>query len=56
MLQLDELGLDEIDRRLLRTMIEKYEGGPVGLDTLCLLYTSYQAGPGDYCRRQGGGR
>ncbi|HOB28298.1 MAG: Holliday junction branch migration DNA helicase RuvB [Dethiobacteria bacterium] len=34
MLQLDELGLDEIDRRLLRTMIEKYEGGPVGLDTL----------------------
>ena len=32
--QLDELGLDEIDRRLLRTMIEKYEGGPVGLDTL----------------------
>ncbi len=34
MLQLDTLGLDEIDRRLLRTMIEKYEGGPVGLDTL----------------------
>lgn len=34
MLQLDELGLDEIDRRLLQTMIEKYEGGPVGLDTL----------------------
>ena len=34
MLQLDSLGLDEIDRRLLRTMIEKYEGGPVGLDTL----------------------
>ena len=34
MLQLDRLGLDEIDRRLLRTMIEKYEGGPVGLETL----------------------
>lgn len=34
MLQLDAAGLDEIDRRLLRTMIEKYEGGPVGLDTL----------------------
>ncbi|NLA11643.1 MAG: Holliday junction branch migration DNA helicase RuvB [Firmicutes bacterium] len=34
MLQLDAFGLDEIDRRLLRTMIEKYEGGPVGLDTL----------------------
>lgn len=34
MLQLDAAGLDEIDRRLLLTMIEKYEGGPVGLDTL----------------------
>ncbi len=34
MLQLDASGLDEIDRRLLLTMIEKYEGGPVGLDTL----------------------
>ncbi len=34
MLQLDNLGLDEIDRRLLLALIEKYEGGPVGLDTL----------------------
>ncbi|HPU00441.1 MAG: Holliday junction branch migration DNA helicase RuvB [Firmicutes bacterium] len=34
MLQLDEAGLDEIDRRLLLTMIEKYDGGPVGLETL----------------------
>lgn len=34
MLQLDHLGLDEIDRRLLLALIEKYEGGPVGLDTL----------------------
>jgi len=31
---LDGHGLDEIDRRLLRTLIEKFEGGPVGLDTL----------------------
>lgn len=34
MLQLDGLGLDEIDRRLLSALIEKFEGGPVGLDTL----------------------
>jgi Holliday junction DNA helicase RuvB len=34
MLQLDNLGLDEIDRRLLLALIEKYDGGPVGLDTL----------------------
>ncbi len=34
MLEVDRLGLDEIDRRLLLTMVEKYGGGPVGLDTL----------------------
>ncbi len=34
MLQLDHKGLDEIDRRLLMALIEKFEGGPVGLDTL----------------------
>ncbi len=34
MLQLDQLGLDEIDRRLLIALVEKFEGGPVGLDTL----------------------
>lgn len=34
MLQLDHLGLDEIDRRLLFALVEKFEGGPVGLDTL----------------------
>jgi len=34
MLEVDELGLDRVDIRLLRTMVEKYAGGPVGLDTL----------------------
>lgn len=34
MLEVDELGLDEIDRRVLRTIIEKFEGGPVGVSTL----------------------
>lgn len=33
-LEVDELGLDRIDRAILRTIIEKYKGGPVGLDTL----------------------
>ncbi len=34
MLEVDQLGLDEIDRRLLLAIIEKYAGGPVGLETL----------------------
>ena len=33
-LEIDDLGLDEIDRRILETIIKKYSGGPVGLDTL----------------------
>jgi Holliday junction DNA helicase RuvB len=33
-LGVDELGLDEVDRRLLRLIAETYAGGPVGLDTL----------------------
>ena len=33
-LEVDALGLDEVDHRLLRTVAEKYSGGPVGLDTL----------------------
>ena len=33
-LEVDELGLDSIDRRLLTTMIRHYGGGPVGLETL----------------------
>ena len=34
LLDVDELGLDEIDRRMLRAIIEKFAGGPVGLDTI----------------------
>ncbi len=33
-LEIDELGLDSNDRRLLKTMIEFYNGGPVGLETI----------------------
>lgn len=34
LLNVDTLGLDEIDRRVIRTIIEKYDGGPVGLSTI----------------------
>jgi len=34
LLEVDELGLDDIDRRLILAIIEKFGGGPVGLDTL----------------------
>ncbi|MCH5256274.1 MAG: Holliday junction branch migration DNA helicase RuvB [Lachnospiraceae bacterium] len=34
LLEVDKLGLDHIDRNILYTMIEKFKGGPVGLDTL----------------------
>ena len=34
MLEVDKHGFDEVDRRLLLTIIQKYNGGPVGLGTL----------------------
>ncbi len=34
MLEVDKLGLDGVDRKILLTIIEKFDGGPVGLDTL----------------------
>ncbi|MCS6949087.1 MAG: Holliday junction branch migration DNA helicase RuvB [bacterium] len=34
LLEVDSLGLDEFDRRFLRLIIEKFDGGPVGIDTL----------------------
>ena len=34
LLDVDRLGLDHVDRNLLMTMIDKFGGGPVGLDTL----------------------
>jgi len=33
-LEIDHLGLDEIDHKVLYTIIEKFDGGPVGLDTI----------------------
>jgi Holliday junction DNA helicase RuvB len=37
MLEIDEVGLDAADRRLLSAIIDNYRGGPVGLTTLAAL-------------------
>jgi holliday junction DNA helicase RuvB len=34
LLNVDQMGLDDVDRRVLTTIIEKYNGGPVGLNTI----------------------
>jgi holliday junction DNA helicase RuvB len=36
LLEIDEYGLDDMDKRLLRALIEKFRGGPVGLGTLAV--------------------
>jgi Holliday junction DNA helicase RuvB len=36
-LEIDELGLDMVDRRMLKAMIQHYNGGPVGLDTIAAV-------------------
>lgn len=36
-MEIDELGLDMVDRRMLMAMIQHYNGGPVGLDTLAAV-------------------
>jgi Holliday junction DNA helicase RuvB len=42
MLEVDAHGFDELDRRLLRTIIDKYDGGPVGLNTLAAALAEEQ--------------
>jgi Holliday junction DNA helicase RuvB len=37
LLEVDERGLDDMDRRLLLALIEKYDGGPVGMSTLAVV-------------------
>ena len=34
LLEIDELGLDDIDRRVLLAVVDKFNGGPVGIDTI----------------------
>lgn len=43
MLEIDQLGLDASDRRLLKAIIDNYSGGPVGLQTLAALTSEEQA-------------
>ncbi len=33
-LDVDEMGLDDVDHKVLRTIIEKFDGGPVGIETI----------------------
>jgi Holliday junction DNA helicase RuvB len=42
LLQVDALGLDEVDRRVLRLIIEKHNGGPVGLNTIAASVSEEQ--------------
>ncbi len=37
MLSVDRIGLDEMDRRILLALIDKFQGGPIGLDTLATV-------------------
>ena len=34
LLEVDEAGLERLDRELLRTIVDKYDGGPVGVNTI----------------------
>ena len=36
-MEIDEMGLDFVDRRILETIIDKFKGGPVGLETLAAM-------------------
>jgi holliday junction DNA helicase RuvB len=42
LLQVDGMGLDEVDRRVLRAIIEKHGGGPVGLNTIAASISEEQ--------------
>jgi Holliday junction DNA helicase RuvB len=42
LLEVDALGLDDMDRRVLTTIIEKYRGGPVGLNTIAASISEEQ--------------
>lgn len=43
LMEIDELGLDDVDRRILRIIIEKFSGGPVGLDTIAAAISEDRA-------------
>ncbi|PKL72432.1 Holliday junction branch migration DNA helicase RuvB [Candidatus Kuenenbacteria bacterium HGW-Kuenenbacteria-1] len=43
MLEVDHLGLDQIDRQILKVIIEKFNGGPVGLNTIAAAISEEMA-------------
>ena len=43
MLEVDAAGLERLDRELLRTIVEKFDGGPVGLSTLAVSRSARSA-------------
>ena len=43
LMEIDQLGLDDVDRRILRIIIEKFGGGPVGLDTIAAAISEDRA-------------
>ena len=43
LMEVDALGLDDVDRRILRIIIEKFSGGPVGLDTIAAAISEDRA-------------
>jgi holliday junction DNA helicase RuvB len=49
LLGVDHLGLDDIDRRVLATIIDKFDGGPVGLDTIAASITEESDTIEDVC-------
>ncbi len=48
MLQIDELGLDNVDRRLLAAIIDNHQGGPVGVETLAAMLADERSTIEDY--------
>jgi Holliday junction DNA helicase RuvB len=49
LLNIDHLGLDDVDRRILTTIIEKYGGGPVGLETIAAAISEDSSTIMDVC-------
>lgn len=49
LLNIDPLGLDDVDRRILSYIIEKFNGGPVGLDTIAAAISEDSATIMDVC-------
>ena len=43
LMEIDQLGLDDVDRRILSVIIEKFSGGPVGLDTIAAAISEDRA-------------